>query len=375
MILKYFHIACLLLLLGLTQCSAQNTVDTASDTVSLVRTSLDEYNLKGPVKEITVSFERFYDTTGISFEKQAEYEMKNFWEVREFPMGKWQFSPEGFHSILYYRYQDSLNFRPVDRRNGVKWMFDYSLEDYKLKKKIKGKWRFAFPVFDPYSVLVNHKFNDLDDVVKTSDSYTSKSYGYILDAEGNVDKELFILGDSHGVDIRKTFAYDEKGRVARQNMLFKEWIPEDRRLFNEVMLNMTIEVPINAEVYYTYTYDDADRVTLARLVEDGSTLWQEEYFYEGDSRRPNKLKRFVVAGRTFGKQYSDDAIEWYNEFGDILKVENYDAQGNLIRTQFYDYEYDGQNNWTVCKMYLGGQPDRTEKPTIIAYRDIEYYKK
>lgn len=341
----------------------------------IVENSISIYNLKSSVKEITVNFERYYPKD-IPLEKKIEYELKNYWSVNQVPLGKDKFDRHGFLKEKYSRYQDEISGFPFYDSRNERWEYEFNLKDYSNKIELFGQSEdlYPFPLIHPYEVQVNYIFYDDELKAESDESELAKSFVYFTNISGRITDELEKdwKGD---IEIRKTYDYDKNDRIVRQDMIFMEEVPEERRLFLDVMLEPSYFIlSINHTGYYEYEYTDEGKLSMTKLVIDGEILLQEDYFYEGDSWRPYKLDRYVVSKITSGYQYSDYSTEWYNEFGDITKAENYDKEKHLIRTQYYDYEYDAQNNWTVCKMYLEGQPERTEKPTIIANRDIEYYK-
>ena len=357
-----------LLMWMMTGCSAQNK----RDSVSLVQTSLEAHNLKDSVKEVDVSLQHNYPQ-GLPFEQQKEYEMLNFWQVNELLFGCEKFSKMGF---LIYRtegYKDKLlHFMPIDRLKNSKYKIIYSLMDYFIKNKIKGHLKQKFPVYDPNILLVNNDniIYNKQNLSELSNDTLSFRYSYKLE-KSRVVQEVFYLGGNSL--IRKSYTYDNRARITQQNMKFEEDMPKGARLFEFVPLNSSIEVSIDSKAYYAYQYDNQNRETLAALVVNGDTLWREQYLYKGTSWHPYKLNRFVIAARTYYKQLTNHVQEWYNQYGDITKSENYDDNGKLVKTRFYDYTYDPHHNWTQCRMYLEGGPERTPKPTIVANRKITYW--
>lgn len=341
-----------------------------------VENSLANYNLKGSIKEITVKFVRNYPAD-IPLEKKIEYELKNFWAVSKVPLGKYIFNRQGLVQEKYYRYKDEIPGFPFNDSWNIRWIIKFDEKDYRNKTKLYDRQDelFMFPLLDPYEIEIDQIQFKYIYKNKSDESKQFKFFEYISNENVRITDELEKDGDGN-IEIRKTYHYDKNDRIVRQDMTFMEEVPEARRLFLDVMLKPSYFIlSINHAGYYEYAYTDEGKLSMTKLVIDGEILLQEDYFYEEVSWRPYKLERYVISKITSGYQYSDYSTEWYNEFGDITKAENYDQEKTLIRTQHYDYEYDVQNNWTVCEMYLEGSPKRSEKPTIVAYRDIKYYKR
>mgnify|MGYP006902064622 CR=1 FL=1 len=340
-----------------------------------IYTDLDDTNLKGSPKVIVGKYERFYDRASIDKDKQSEYELRNDIDIREHPTGRWTFNPYGMVEERQSRFQDSIGFRPVDRRSNILFEFYYDSLDLKTKKSLQGIHSHPFPIIGPNRIVPNHGHVTFTNGKTTNPEVRMIKYDYVFNSSGDIAEELVISYDSL-IRIRKKNHIDSQGHVIRQDMIFMEWLPPNRRLFDRVPLfelKMNIEIGINEEAYYQYEYDSLSRLTKSQLFENGQLLWSEQYEYSGNSTVPYKLIRFVIAGRTFGKQITNDTEEYYNKHGDIIKSENYDSEGKRVRTRFYDYSYDEHFNWIQCDMYLEGGEERTEKPTIIIYREIEYY--
>lgn len=166
--------------------------------------------------------------------------------------------------------------------------------------------------------------------------------------------------------------FNERGQIVSQKVFYDENVPTDG--FRPIhIFHIKTDIPDKAKVEYDYKYDDQNRIIEVKLLVNESRLWQENYFYRQNEERPFKLDRFIQSEGTYGWFLTDNATEWYNEFGDITKAIDFDDSGNDIRTRFYDYKYDEQNNWIECSMYLEGNAVKTEKPTIVAHRTITYY--
>lgn len=58
----------------------------------------------------------------------------------------------------------------------------------------------------------------------------------------------------------------------------------------------------------------------------------------------------------------------YDKYGNILNQHGIDENGDAIKVETYEYEYDQQNNWIRCVYRVEG------KPYFVIERTIEYYQ-
>lgn len=58
----------------------------------------------------------------------------------------------------------------------------------------------------------------------------------------------------------------------------------------------------------------------------------------------------------------------YDKYGNIVNQHGVDENGDAIKVETYEYEYDQQNNWTRCVYRVEG------KPYFVIERTIEYYQ-
>jgi len=338
-----------------------------------VETSLDKFNLKGSVKEISVGFERYYPYEELPRKVISEYEFRNFWEVRNFPMGKWSFDQLGYIQSKQSRYKDdTLVSDAINFRMNKTWVTQYEQQKVNQELKLYGKTKNnSFPAFNPYSIEINHIIYMEGDRDTLKLSY---KYSFEQGSEKITEKLSF---ESNRLSERASFVYDQMGKILSIKVHYNENAPERARplMTSSMDIGRTYNIFLSdvMEANYSFDYDSLNRINKATLLIKDGKLWEEEYSYKGNSYAPYKVDRFIVSGYTYRKFLTDNEIEWYNSYGDPTRTENYDDQGNLVKTRFYDYVYDDHNNWIQCDMYLEGGEERTEKPTIIIYRDFEYY--
>jgi hypothetical protein len=342
---------------------------------SLLKTDLDIFNLKGSVKEIKVTFERFFSDT-LPDEIKGEYDVDNYFALRHFPLGLWQFNESGFLSFKAERFEDygSSLLRVIgDNRS----LIEYSNENAQIdiRKEIKGKYRFDFPVYDPYAVLADKYGDRFESIIDTE-----LIYDYVFrDSTTQIVEETNWAGESIIMQSRKYF-YNDRDQIVKQVV---ELLPQRDDAHKSLSMGSSLReglyshggivVSSLSDVYYTFSYDNSDRIDTVSIFVNEKLEWQESYFYSDSSKTPDRVDRFYSSHEREPYYYSMHKSEWYNEFGDPIKSENYNDNKKLIRTRYYDYVYDDQNNWIQCDMYLEGGVDKTLKPTLIMYREITYY--
>ena len=367
------------LLLTFFSCNAQQKEE--QQEVSLVQTDWERYNLKGKVQELKTTYERFYaDTLPTNVIGRYEYFRNDFDYIWRLPTGHNVFSEFGFLTKEQNRYQDTLFIFNVlsAKRDRPVYIYIYDIQDIKEKHNLKGRYRYLYPLYDPYDIRADHKWIEEKEMLIDSTDYFNETHDYSFDIENRIEEERYYMGRGEDFDDfhykRKAYSYDEKDRVTNVDVFYRE-APYNRLPFDlQSIDHLRMDINARSRMRYEYDYDNNDRITEVRFRLDDAVIWSESYRYNGSSRTPSELDRFIVSARTSGVFISDNATEWYNEHADIVKVEYYDNRSKeVIHTRFYDYEYDEHNNWIVCRMYLEGASERTENPTRIAYRTIIYY--
>ena len=388
--MKYNSIYLLIILVIFYSCGGLNRDNKKG--VSAIETDLDYYNLKGKVKELTTNLERNYPDT-IDIPTLRQYEMQNnLAYLDKVPLGKYLFDKRGFLRKSFRRFNDSVGYGPIDRQSSSRDIniYNYSKKDYKQKSKHTLFKTYKIPVFNPYNIRINYKLISLEDLegsVQEKKDYMYYSYIYIYNDKKLQNKIVeynrkgYITEEEKEPNLFKekyTYTYDSIGRITAVNYITFENIMHEKDpnfpLGTKYIDHLWIGVYAAAILKYTYKYDEQDRITQVQLFEDEDKVWQEEYYYKNEAERPYKLKRYIDGQGSYDKYLTDYATEYYTKYGDITRAEDYDNEGNLKRTRFYDYTYDKYNNWIECKMYLEGDKERTEQPAIVARREIEYYK-
>jgi len=337
-----------------------------------VETTLDRFNLNGPVQEITVAIERNYDYTKLKREVIREYELLNFWEVRDFPMGKWFFDQFGFVTSRENRYMDdTLVHTGIKHRMNKTYIFLFNEHEVHDQIKRYGKVNDdSFPAFKPGRIEISYKTYQ-----KEGKDTLRYSYTYIEEKPKEIRERMEY---QNKIEHRQVYSYNDDGMLTSITAIYNQNAPPKARslMYSAIYIGRSfyLEVPDVQRANYSFQYDSLKRINKAWVRIPEGKLWEEQYSYINKNRSPSKIDRFIVSGFSYGQFFTDNECEWYNHHGDPIRTENYDDQGNLVKTRFYDYVYDDHNNWIQCDMYLEGGPTKTSLPTIRLHRDIQYYE-
>ncbi|MCH2215925.1 MAG: hypothetical protein MK086_12205, partial [Flavobacteriales bacterium] len=179
-------------------------------------------------------------------------------------------------------------------------------------------------------------------------------------------------------DFRKSNQIDTKGLISSQDYIFVEEIEEKWDMLTIISITgrdaELMDVRAVDNVKSEFEYDELNRLVKATIFRNESVKWKEEYYYKDSLDWPYEVDRYYNVSPDNKRYFSKYKRTWYNEFGDPIKSENYKSIDMIrVRTRFYEYIYDDQNNWIQCDMYLEGDVEKTEEPTITHYRKIKYY--
>ncbi|MBE6582440.1 MAG: hypothetical protein E7648_04155 [Ruminococcaceae bacterium] len=130
--------------------------------------------------------------------------------------------------------------------------------------------------------------------------------------------------------------------------------------YGEIVLSKTVDSDGKTvgEVKIEYTRDELDRVTFEKEIEDDFVSCETAYEYDGDSDDWSK--------RTETDNYEDGGkeITVYNSDYDIVSRIGYDADGDIVKNETYEYEYDEYGNKINEKTYSNGVLMMEEKYTF-----------
>ncbi|MBW2963119.1 hypothetical protein [Mesonia aestuariivivens] len=349
-----------------------------NELVSLLQTDWEKYNLKGKIKEIVATIQRNYDMDTMQKKQISQFE-RNDIAFNFLPLGKFNFNHKGFVSKRHHRYKDSTGNPEIDWALREINIYKYDSLDYLRKRKITGLKSYPYNVYSPNRIklsyiAINLFFKPIDTLhlyyqynkkIEKGREYIKgeiKTYGI---------EENKSVPDTIYTEIKTINSYNEEGLITLQDVSYREAL--SKNFLPDQIMHLNMEVPAHSEIIYHYQYDDQKRITQVKLLVNGDKKWQEDYFYEDKSDKPYKLDKYIDKQRTYGQYFTENITEYYNEKGDIIKSVNFNPSGEVIRTRFYEYEYDPNGNWIKCDMYLEGYPEKTEQPTIEVKRKYEYY--
>lgn len=353
-------------------CKAQNEIE-----YSILETGWKEYNLKGKVKKAIIKSTVLADeSTQNKFEL---YEYNMIWYKYPYYL---EFDDRGM-CIKDYEYS-ILNDpnRKIPSLDSTKaTILGYSIKDFKKKSRLKTKQSFKYPTINPLRLKVNSFFTGGSDGI--TDTIT-EVYHYEV-SKGLVKQEKYYIGEL--LDPPSNL-FKEKSR-SRAIYIYNEkelLIGKDYYLLEDSEVKIGDgedfhEMEFNDRVNYKYTYDDKNRLVKVSLYVKNQFLCFEEKYYYRDDNTVEKLERFILSQKSSNPYDVKNTTEYYNGQGDVTQSILYNSpEDNYINkryptdvstTFYYDYQYDSHGNWIECKMYLEGE--RTDKPSVIATRKIEYY--
>jgi hypothetical protein len=345
----------------------------------LLQTDWALNNLKGKVKSVKVKIERHYDTEILPDAKQSEYDFKNYFVNRGLPAGYWKFDKLGFLTYTIARFKDNgWDHLAVQIRNNIRYKYDADKADYEVKKHWKGAYSFRFPVYNPYAVYLNYQSLYLSSNKKSREPHNI-IYSYQFNSDSLITTEILInqITDSI-INRRKQNQINPAGIVTSQSYVFSEGMEEKWDVISSISItgrdSEIMDVRAVDNIKSEFEYDELNRLVKATIFRNGSVKWKEEYYYKDSLDWPYEVDRYYNVSPDNKRYFSKYKRTWYNEFGDPIKSENYKSIDMIrVRTRFYEYIYDDQNNWIQCDMYLEGDVEKTEEPTITHYRKIKYY--
>ena len=185
-----------------------------------------------------------------------------------------------------------------------------------------------------------------------------------FDLDDIIDKEV--------VEYTVNYKYNSKNQlVSKEYVFIKDTYDAVRN---------TLDRNISLSTHYSpvedYTYDEAGNLTSVYLYGMKSKefiVYSADYFYNKNNELV-KLRRRKSHSQSFAfSEYRITHDFYYNKNGEITKINTYEADEKTIHATFlFEYKkHDKYNNWLQCNMYLDGI--KTETPTAITERIIEYY--
>lgn len=217
--------------------------------------------------------------------------------------------------------------------------------------------------------------------------YTKKAFTFNLDStylrtysykvkDGKILKRMHRnrLGKAGWMDFYGEiveYSYDSSNRISREDYRYYEVIKDpgvSMSLFRRSHRYHNGIVPGKSTMNKDFFYDDAGNIKAIKMFIDSHYRYEERYFYK-DGRLVEKHRidpNHGISNRAHRTVYH------FDERGNILQLDEYDAQDNLGDQLWVDYyDSDDHGNWTRCEMFLSGVHEG--EPELTGYRKITYY--
>jgi len=335
--------------------------------------SKEYYNLRDSVKE--VKFRHSFYRKGLTDEEKW-----TFYLIRDTKYSTIMF----FNSNGLLQFSNSSMPDTIYKVTNLRTVYEYQYsKNFNCKEIPKIKHKFYYPLSDDY-LLKRINYNARGYVGGSKNrNLIEKLYGYTFDVKNRI-KEVSEYSPSHFEDsipsgkmvkediwLRIVNFYNEKDLVIKQKMIRG---PKDDF---DSSFELTLEtVYFCDDVELRYSYDNQDRMTRVVFYGCEKIVLQEDYVYN-DTQDYIEQVTYFMNGRLAGfvlptKRF----VKRFNQYGDVVEtnyIPDYEGQSDpKMRPHYYTYEYDNHNNWIKCYMYLEGTKEG--EPTMIAERQIEYFK-
>lgn len=338
----------------------------------------ESFNLRDSVK--TVKFRYSFYRKGLS----SAYDRSTFYNTRDVKHDPLHtFYPNGLLKISHNSQADSI-YRDIILNDVANSEYEYSNEDILSKKVLKINHKHYYPISDDYLLRnTNYNVRGYPSTIVSSRDLLENIYKYTLDEKNRV-KEILEYFVSHLEDtipsgkiakedlwLRIVNYYNEKNLVIKQKVLNG---PKDN--FDPSFQFSYESSEFCNDLELRYNYDSQNRMIQSLLYGCGKIVMQEDYTYHPTKDFVEQVVYYMDGRMSTVFMPTKRFIKTYNEYGDVIEnrfLPDYEGQSNKkMRSRYYVYEYDAHNNWTKCYMYLEGTKEG--EPTMIAERQIEYYK-
>jgi hypothetical protein len=336
--------------------------------------SKEYHNLRDSVKE--VKFRHSFYRKGLTDEEKWTFYLirdTKYSPIRVFNSdGLLQFSNSSMPDTIY----KVTNLRTVSE-------YQYHNKEINLNEIPKLKHKFYYPLSDDY--LLNHVDRNVMGYVGGSNNRRLLEwlYNFNFDEKNRIKEmkeyvpihleDTILSGKMVKEDIwlRIVNFYNDKDLVIKQKMIRG---PKDDF---DSSFELSLEtVYFCDDVELRYSYDNQDRMTRVVFYGCEKIVLQEDYVYN-DTQDYVEQVTYFMNGRLAGFVLPTTRfVKKFNQYGDVVEtnyIPDYEGQSDpKMRPHYYTYEYDKHNNWIKCYMYLEGTKEG--EPTMIAERQIEYYK-
>jgi len=264
--------------------------------------------------------------------------------------------------------------------------YEYNQEDVKDKLQYKQSKKFPFFVHNPYRVKIAPNFYQAYEMTVEKDSSykkIGKLFEYSRNKNGLISKEERFF----------TFDYDLDGKYdKKESSYFAEYIYDDKNQLIEKKYKITEKSPMSINIddfefdgisksyspIIRYEWDDkGNLITITTHPDkDRPTINHKEQYWYNEENQLIKKRRLhpLTILRNFNKHIRAVHDLYFDERGNVIKIEAIDDDRETVyATYLFEYaDFDEYGNWTTCYFY--GDGVKTEEPTGVTNRIIEYYE-
>lgn len=289
---------------------------------------------------------------------------------------------------IYTKFKDSIGIKLWDSRHRSIYKYIYDTLDIRRKKKIAFLHKYKWPIEHTFKVIPNYKWGDKGEPIDSIRGWHINRYyrdvrnriisskDYLYDERREQDSSLT---DNSTWRIYN-FAYDNSDHITEARVQANNWAKDENGIYWGATTYEAhdLNVSCSNNNYYKFQYDDLDRMTKMIFYSDytegqENMRYSQEYFYLGGTSVVEKINTYTTGIENFG-YITKNIEEHYDEWGNLTQRIDINDAGDAIRWRYFEYEYDQHHNWVTCNMYLQGTQEQAKEPTLITYRDIEYYE-
>ena len=277
--------------------------------------------------------EKTWASEGVPFE-----EIK--YQNRESKLSHTQFVSGAPSLVTQYAWDEKgKNNLSVTRRNANNTPFDRIVMKYKKDRLIE-------------KITYNAQENPTNKIT------------YFYDQKGNVTGENFYYS-SDVLQFKTNYTYNDKNQKVAETHYNKDGKVDYKTTYtysgDKVVATETTNAAGDVSYIEKSAYDkDGNMVSNYTFDKFDGQHMRDEFKYDS---KGNKTEWNVYKG----DQLTMKAVYTFDKYGNPVKSMTTDAEGNVLESKAYKYEYDNQGNWVKRVLYLSNRPE------IITERKITYH--
>ncbi len=352
---------------------------------------VDSFHLNDSVKSVTTYFTKI-DTKDIRLGSKINIKFYPFIEFDKFGNLTSLIQTGGLNYNIYSDIESIEKLKNSKYKNGIRKLNYFTDETDRIKKsKYYLKKNTHYPAFDANKIKLNtYTLFQKEDSLNTRYLVSHTKYNYEYNSNGTINNEMKLMFslqvndrnwkkevDSISINFKNptyyktNYSYDDNGKLICQDIEFNY-----SKISSYTAESPLLDGLLTDGANINYYYDEKERLNEVvftypkykqYLTENYLT---EKYFYDSTKNYLYKVIRTQYKNGYYTEFY-------YNSFGDVIKViyvaENSNNRKSANENEVYEYEYDKNNNWIRCKIFLEGT--NQNDPNFIAERKIEYYNK